>query len=263
MQESLAHAQRIVLIIIRSYTDLSDKLLLGSRKLRGSHPDITQAFQFLIYQAGAVVQICRVATEVDAESSRIGIGSQVGFYVIDQPTTFTERNVQSAVHARATQNIVQQIECGTLVIICIISPAANHDMCLMGILMHYKMPGYIEGRWHTAVVHCHGRYIREEFFRPAHHLPKVQIAQNKKDHIAGMVEARSECSGILTAKQLQLPGIAQNVASQGMPSEYQVFEIIEDELGRVVFVGLYLVDNHLRLLLDFALRESGVEYNIR
>lgn len=78
-----------------------------------------------------------------------------------------------------------------------------------------------------------------------------------------MVEAGSECSGILTAEHLQLPGIAQDVASQGMPSEYQVFRIIEDKLGRVVFVGLYLVDNHLRLFLDFALRESGVEYNIR
>lgn len=77
-----------------------------------------------------------------------------------------------------------------------------------------------------------------------------------------MVETGSECSGILTAEQLQLPGIAQNVASQGMPSEYQVLEIIEDELGRVVFVGLYLVDNHLCLLLYLALRKGGVEYNI-
>ena len=32
MQESLSHTQRIVLIIIRSYTDLPDKLLLGGRK---------------------------------------------------------------------------------------------------------------------------------------------------------------------------------------------------------------------------------------
>ena len=78
-----------------------------------------------------------------------------------------------------------------------------------------------------------------------------------------MIETGSECSGILTAEQLQLPGISQNVASQGMPPEYQVLEIIEDEFGRVVFVGLYLVDNHLCLFLDFALRESGVEYNIR
>ena len=78
-----------------------------------------------------------------------------------------------------------------------------------------------------------------------------------------MVEAGSECSGILTAELLQLPGIAQNVASQGMPSEYQVLEIIEDELGRIVFVGLYLVDNHLCLLLYLALRKGGVEYNIR
>ena len=36
MQESLSHTQRIVLIIIRSYTDLPDKLLLGGRKLRGT-----------------------------------------------------------------------------------------------------------------------------------------------------------------------------------------------------------------------------------
>ena len=144
-------------LLSEAYTDLPDKLLLGGRKLRGSHPGITQAFQFLIYQAGAVVQICRVATEVDAEGARIGIGGQVGFHVIDQSATLAERNVQAAVHARATQDIVQQVKCGALVIVRIISPAANHDVCLMGILMHYKMLGHIEGRRSTAVVHCHGR----------------------------------------------------------------------------------------------------------
>lgn len=189
MQESLSHTQRIVLIIIRSYTDLPDKLLLGGRKLRGSHPDITQAFQFLIYQAGAVVQICRVATEVDAESSRIGIGSQVGFYVIDQPTTFTERDVQAAVHARATQDIVQQVKCGALVIVCIISPAANHDMCLVSILMHYKMLGHIKGRRSTTIMHRCCRYIRQKFFCHKHNFLETQIAQNKENHIVGMVEA--------------------------------------------------------------------------
>ena len=35
----------------------------------------------------------------------------------------------------------------------IISPAANHDMCLVSILMHYKMLGYIEGRQSTTIMH--------------------------------------------------------------------------------------------------------------
>lgn len=185
MQESLSHTQRIVLIIIRSYTDLPDKLLLGGRKLRGSHPDITQAFQFLIYQAGAVVQICRVATEVDAESSRIGIGSQVGFYVIDQPTTFTERDVQAAVHARATQDIVQQVKCGALVIVCIISPAANHDMCLVSILMHYKMLGHIKGRRSTTIMHRCCRYIRQKFFAISTTFLKLRLPRTKKTILLG------------------------------------------------------------------------------
>ena len=114
----------------------------------GVSPEIRRAIEEIDvykrqYQAGAVVQICRVATEVDAESSRIGIGSQVRCYVIDQPTTFTERDVQAAIHARATQDNVQQVKCGALVIVCIISPATNHDVCLVSILMHYKMLGYI------------------------------------------------------------------------------------------------------------------------
>ena len=81
MQESLAHAQRVVLIVVRGNADLPDKLFLGGGKLRGSHPDITQALQFLVDQAGTVIQICGVAAEVDAEGARIGIGGQVGLHV--------------------------------------------------------------------------------------------------------------------------------------------------------------------------------------
>ena len=82
--------------------------------------------------------------------------------------------------------------------------------------MHYKMLGYIEGRRSTTIMHRCCRYIRQKFFCHKHNFLETQIAQNKENHIVGMVEAGSEC------------GIAKNVASQGMPPEYQVLKIIED-----------------------------------
>ena len=75
-------------------------------------------------------------------------------------------------------------------------------MCLVSILMHYKMLGYIEGRRSATIMHRCCRYIRQKFFCHKHNFLETQITQNKENHIVGMVEAGSECGSILTAKLL-------------------------------------------------------------
>ena len=135
MQEGLCHAEGIVLVIVRSHAYLPDKLFFGGGKLGRSHPDIAQAFQFFIHKAGTKLRILRIATEINTESSGIGIRSQVGLYIIDQSAPFAQGHTQPAVHARTSENVIQQIERRTLVFIRIVPPTANHDVRLMGIFV--------------------------------------------------------------------------------------------------------------------------------
>lgn len=103
----------------------------GCRQLRRSHFHIPHSFQFLIGQFQTSIHIFNIRPEVDAESTCIGIRSQIGFDIINQSPAFTKRNIQFAVHSRTAEDIIQQIECGTFVVVCIISTATNHYMCLM------------------------------------------------------------------------------------------------------------------------------------
>ncbi len=73
-------------------------------------------------------------------------------------------------------------------------------MCLMSILMHYKMLGYIERRQSTTIMQPVSRYISQSFFAISTTFLKLHITQNKENHIVGMVKAGSECGSILTAK---------------------------------------------------------------
>ena len=109
MQESFRHAQRIILKIIGGHPDLSDQLLLGCRQLRRSHFHIPHSFQFLIGQFQTSIHIFNIRPEVNAESTCIGIRSQIGFDIINQSPAFTKRNIQFAVHSRTAEDIIQQI----------------------------------------------------------------------------------------------------------------------------------------------------------
>lgn len=73
------------------------------------------SFQFLIGQFQTSIHIFNIRPEVNAESTCIGIRSQIGFDIINQSPAFTKRNIQFAVHSRTAEDIIQQIECGTFV----------------------------------------------------------------------------------------------------------------------------------------------------
>ena len=214
MQEGLRHAEGIILVIVRSHAYLADKLLFGGGKLGRSHPGITQAFQFFIHKAGTERRVLRIAAEINAESSGIGVGSQVGLYIIDQTAPFAQGHIQPAVHARTAENVVQQVERRTLVFVGIVSPAAYHDVRLVGIFMQNQIFRNIQRRRRTTGIDSHSRNVSQQFLRPAHHLPEIHITQHKEHHIAGMIKAGSKGGRIFAAEFLQLLRITENIASQ-------------------------------------------------
>lgn len=130
MQESFRHAQRIILKIIGGHPDLSDQLLLlpPTEKKSFSHPafvsvpyrSISNKYPYLQYPSRSK---CR------KHLYRYKKSDWIRHY--KQSPAFTKRNIQFAVHSRTAEDIIQQIECGTFVVVCIISTATNHYMCLM------------------------------------------------------------------------------------------------------------------------------------
>ena len=262
VQEGFAHAQGVVFVVVGSDANLTDELLFGGGQLRGSHAVVAQAAQFLVHQAGAEVGIGGIAAEVDAEGARVGVGSQVGLYVVDQSATLAQGHIEAAVHAGASQQVVEQVEGGAAVVVGVVAAAAYHDVCLVGVFVQHLVLGHVKRGRRTEAVSRRCRNVSQQLFGPTHHLGKGQIALHEKHHVARTVITGGKGGGIGTAKGFELDRIAKDVAAERMPAENKVFEVVEDKLGGVVFVRLDFVDNHLGFLLDFTLGESGVEHDI-
>lgn len=133
------------------------------RQLGGSHLCITHPLQFLIGQFQASIHVIHIRPEINTESSRIRIGSQIGFDIIDQSSAFAKGHIQFTIHSGTSKDIIQQIECSTFVIIRIIATATDHNMRLMCISGHCQMFRHIQRRRCTAILYLHIRNIQQVF----------------------------------------------------------------------------------------------------
>ena len=266
MEESLRHAQGVVLVVVRRHAYLAYQLLLGGGQLRGGQAAVAQALQLLVHQVEAEVHVGGVAAEVDAERARVGVGRQVRLHVVDQPAAFAQRDVQAAVHARPAQQVVQQIEGRAAVVVGVVAAGAQHDVRLVRTLIQHEAVGHVERRGHTAVRNGVARpaagQVAYQLLGQAHHTAEIHVAQDEEHHIFRPVVAAGEGGGILRAERAQPFGPSQDVAPQRMAAEDEVLEIVEYQFGRIVLVRLYLVDDDLGLLLNFALGKGRVEHDV-
>ena len=160
-----------------------------------------------------MVHVFCVSSEIDAEYTRIGIRSQVGLYIIYQSAAFTECQVQAAVHAGSSQYIIEQIESGSFFIVCMISPAAYHDMCLVGVFVDGQCLWNIGKGSDTLTVCFAQRYIAYSFFYCPDYLLEIDIALHKKDHVGCFVEACCKLQRISAGKLSQEFRFSQNISS--------------------------------------------------
>ena len=120
----------------------------------------------------------------------------------------------------------------------------------------------IKRRRRTAVLNFHSRNIRHIFFCQTDNFLEIILSLNEKHHIPRLIEPTGKGQDILRAKTPQKFRFPQNVSSQRMITEYHIFKIIEDQFGRIVFIGLDFVNNHFCFLFNLMLRKSRMEYNI-
>ena len=88
------------------------------------------------------------------------------------------------------------------------------------------------------------------------------LSLHKQHGAVGAVGAADEVQQVGGGVLAQAPGVAEDVASEGMSGEEQGLEVIVDEFCRGVVVALYLVDDDLALLLEFLLGEGAVEDDV-
>ena len=128
--------------------------------------------------------------------------------------------------------------------------------------MQCQAGGLIGRGRQTAVVRWAGRNVGQQLFGPAHHDLEIEIALYEEYHVLRPVEAAGKGQGVFRAEGLEQFGLAQDVAPQRVAFEDEVLKVIEDKLGRRVFVRLYFVDDDFGLLLYLFLRKGGVEHNV-
>ena len=91
---------------------------------------------------------------------------------------------------------------------------------------------------------------------------KVHVAVCKEYGVARLVVAPGKRQGIGGGVGPQLFGLPQDVVAQGVASEEDVLKLIIDKLCRRVVIALYLVANHLHLLVYLSLGILAVEHDV-
>ena len=204
--------------------------------MRRCHLHIPHPFQFLVGEFQTGIHIFNIRSEIDAEGTGIRIRSQIGFYIVDQSATFAKRHVQLTVHARTAKNVIQEIKGRTLVVIRIISTAADHHMCLMSIFRHYQTFGHIQRRRHTLIIYRYCRNIGKMLLRQTDNLLEIILPLNKEYHIPRLIESPGKRKDIFCAETPQQIRFTENIPSQRMIAEDHIFEIIENQFRRIVLV---------------------------
>ena len=90
---------------------------------------ITHPLQFLIGQFQASIHVIHIRPEINTESSRIRIGSQIGFDIIDQSSAFAKGHIQFTIHSGTSKDIIQQIECSTCLLYTSIYQFESDSYC--------------------------------------------------------------------------------------------------------------------------------------
>ena len=220
--------------------------------------------QLPTHQAPTLAHIVRVATEIDRPQPRIAIAHHRTVDRINQTMTLAQRQVQTRVHARAPQQVVQHVKRHAVGVIGMICPTAYHDMSLMGRQLPDDGPvsrRRTEGRQRKALSH-RGGTARSRTVHQRQHPAERHIAINKEHRVVRTIVAPGEALGVGRGVSTQLVGLSQYVMPQGMTLEDDVLKLVKNQFGRRVVVTLYLVTDHLHLTLYFVLRVGTVKDDV-
>lgn len=106
------------------------------------------------------------------------------------------------------------------------------------------------------------RYVSISPLKQSHELAEVDVAVSKEHAVLGSVVASREAQRVSRSVTAQLLRRAQYVMSERMSAENSVLEEVVHEFGGRVVVALYLVYDHLYLLVYLRLRIGAVKDDV-
>lgn len=90
------------------------------------------------------------------------------------------------------------------------------------------------------------------------HCPKSlfgEVADKRKDHLVGRIGSGDEPPDIFTVHPAQRSLTAENVVSERRTVENPVLKFVVYTVGRRILVEIYLIENHVLLLLYLMFRK--------
>lgn len=262
----LAEREGVALGIVVGNSELADNLLFCSSKARSREGRSGQALQFLSHKTEAAVDVVDIAAEVDAPPSGIGVGGKVAVDAVDKTGMLAERHIETGVHTRAAEDIVEQHDSIALwaSFVSAKGGSAHNDVSLVGAFLYDAGRGN-DGAYGARAYEAFGAYRAYRAHRTA---PTVELAEDAlpievashiEDCIVGTIMGVDETAGIGGGIFAQTLGTAEDVATEGTILKKHGLEVVEDEFGRAVEVAFYLVSNDFYLFVDLRLRIGAVK----
>ena len=277
VQEGFGGVEDVVLRVVAGHTNLALNLLHGGSELRRREGLFDQTVQLFAHQAAALVHVFGIAAEVDGPCGGVGVVGQRGFHGIDQSAALAKGDVEAGVHAWAAEEVVEEVEGYAAVVLGAVCGAANHDVCLVGgtafhgdplhrVLAQHGVGGgiYWVGRfpWDGISLPRHGGWVGGECLDDSLYISKGVVAHDEENHPLWLVEPLGKGFGVGRGEAAHVVGCAEDVVAQVASLVDDVLEVVEDEVGGGVVVGLYFIDDDLALLVDFDLGIDGVEHHV-
>ena len=135
-------------------------------------------------------------------------------------------------------------------------------MGLMGSARLLYPTGYIGERGCSPLIGSARGKVGREAFSPHDDTTEGDVAIDEQHGIGGMVVALDEVAGMGRGEALDMLRGAEDIVPEGMASEEEFLEVIENELGGIVLVAVYLLEDDTALLVHLVLGVGAVEDNV-
>ena len=266
VQEVLGHVEGILLAIVAGDGYLPLQLALGGGQLAVAQRVLHQAVELAADQSEAALHVVVVAAEVYRPAARVAVAGHGALYGIYQSVAFAQRQVQTGIHGRTAQQVVEQVEGHAAGVAVAEGLRAQHDV---GLVVgggcrgrHYGMGSRLLVRSLPGGSLAGGLPLHDPHLQQMQQALEVDVAIDEEDGIVGTVVAPREATGVGTRELLYAFARAQDVVAQRMTVEQQVLKLVVDKFGGRVVVALYLVADDVYLVGQFLVGIAAAEDDV-
>ena len=232
VKHAFAESEEEVLAVVRRNAQLPFSLFLRCRKLKRGKSILPKLLELFQDEIGCLLTILRICPEIDALQTCIGVMGQIGFHVIDQSVLLAQRDIQTIVHARASENIVEQEKRIALLIKHVADAASDHHVRLMRgfMLLRHRSRHFVGNDALTFF----GKKINSLRETLCHRddLVKAIPSHRKEEKSGRCIVAMKEIEPFHSIKRQQRTFVAEDIMPQRMSLVKNVLEFVEDKLCR-------------------------------